>query len=254
DSETALLLKVHQSNFSIVGFTAAVGLKDLVELGRARGIPVMEDLGSGTFIDFSKYGLSREPTVQASVAAGVDVITFSGDKLLGGPQAGVIIGKKEILDRIKSNPLTRALRVDKMTLAGLEATLRLYRDEEAAVRLIPTMRMITLSPGRAREKAERLAREINALNREEVRVQLIDGASKTGGGALPLLDLPGQCVKVLVRGASANEVERFMRAHDPPIIGRIEEDAFVMDPRTIEDDEFTLIVKAVEAMLKKADL
>ncbi len=253
DADTALLLKVHQSNFSIVGFTADVSLKDLVELGEKHGVSVMEDLGSGTLIDFSKYGLPKEPTVQESVAAGVDVITFSGDKLLGGPQAGVIVGKKEIMERIKTNPLTRALRVDKMTLAALESTLRLYRNEEAAVRDVPTLRMITLPAEEVRKKAERLARKITDLGREEISVALIDGVSRPGGGSLPLLELPGKCVEVRVRGVSANAVERFMRAFRRPIVGRIEEDAFVMDPRTIRDDEFTLIAEAFEALPRKTD-
>ncbi len=220
DGDSAMLLKVHQSNFSIVGFTAEASLKDLVDMGEKHGVLVMEDLGSGTLIDFSKYGLSREPTVQDSVAAGVDVITFSGDKLLGGPQAGVIVGKREIMERIKSNPLTRALRVDKMTLAGLESTLRLYRNEEEAVRDIPTLRMITLPLEEVRKKAERLAHVIMDIGREEFGVALIDGASKTGGGALPLLNLPSKCVEVRVEHLSANAVERFMRAHTPPIIRR----------------------------------
>ncbi len=253
DVDAAMLLKVHQSNFSIVGFTAEVSLKDLVDMGKEHGLYVMEDLGSGTLIDFSKYGLPKEPTVQESVAAGVDVVTFSGDKLLGGPQAGIIVGKKDIMERIKSNPLTRALRVDKMTLVGLESTLRLYRNEKQAVRSIPTLRMITLPLEAVREKAERLARKITNPGREEIRVALVDGVSKTGGGALPLLELPGKCVEVRVRHMSANAVERFMRARRRPIIGRIEEDAFVMDPRTIRDDEFTLIAEAFEALPRKAD-
>lgn len=144
ESDTCLLLKVHKSNYSVVGFTADVSLKELVELGKKYRIPVMEDLGSGTFIDFSKYGLLKEPTVQESVSAGADVVTFSGDKLLGGPQAGIIVGKKNIIDQIKQNPLTRALRIDKLTLAALESTLRLYRDPEKAIENIPTLRMLTL--------------------------------------------------------------------------------------------------------------
>ncbi|MDZ7579850.1 MAG: L-seryl-tRNA(Sec) selenium transferase [Deltaproteobacteria bacterium] len=142
DERTALLLKVHKSNYSVVGFSAEVSLKELVELGRKHRIPVMEDLGSGTFIDFSRYGLLKEPTVQESAAAGADIVTFSGDKLLGGPQAGLMIGKKTVIDRIKKNPITRALRIDKLTLAALESTLRLYRDEAKAVQAIPTLRMM----------------------------------------------------------------------------------------------------------------
>jgi L-seryl-tRNA(Ser) seleniumtransferase len=136
DDQTGLLLKVHCSNYSVVGFTAALSLQELVELGARHNIPIMEDLGSGTFIDFSKYGLSKEPTVQESVATGADMITFSGDKLLGGPQAGIIVGKKDVIEQVRNNPLTRALRIDKLTLAALEYTLRLYRDEEKAVTLI----------------------------------------------------------------------------------------------------------------------
>ncbi len=145
ENDTGLFLKVHKSNYSVVGFSAEVSLKELVELGAKYHIPVMEDLGSGTFIDFSKYHMRKEPTVQESVASGADVVTFSGDKLLGGPQAGIIVGKKEILDKIKKNPITRALRIDKLTLAALESTFRLYRDEKKAVKAIPTLHMLTLS-------------------------------------------------------------------------------------------------------------
>jgi L-seryl-tRNA(Ser) seleniumtransferase len=147
EQDTGLLLKVHTSNYSIVGFTAEVTLKEMVALGEKYQIPVMEDLGSGTFIDFSKYGLIKEPTIQESVAAGADLITFSGDKLLGGPQAGIIVGKQEMLDCIKGNPMTRALRIDKLTLAALETTLRHYRDLDKAVDAIPTLRLLTLPVG-----------------------------------------------------------------------------------------------------------
>ncbi|MBL0717269.1 MAG: L-seryl-tRNA(Sec) selenium transferase, partial [Desulfosarcina sp.] len=141
---TGLLLKVHTSNYSVVGFTAAVSLEEMVALGNGRILPVMEDLGSGTFIDFSKYNMIKEPTIQESVASGADIITFSGDKLLGGPQAGIIIGSKIIVDRIKQNPLARAVRIDKLTLAALESTLSLYRQPEKAVKTIPTLRMLTI--------------------------------------------------------------------------------------------------------------
>jgi len=144
ENDTGLLLKVHKSNYSIVGFTAEVSLEDLVALGARYQIPVMEDLGSGTFVDFSTYGLLKEPTVQESVAAGADVITFSGDKLLGGPQAGIIVGKKDLLNDIKKNPITRALRIDKLTLAALESTLRYYRNIDTAMGSIPTLRMLSL--------------------------------------------------------------------------------------------------------------
>jgi L-seryl-tRNA(Ser) seleniumtransferase len=243
---TALLLKVHQSNFSIVGFTKAVSLKELAGLGRPLKIPVMEDLGSGTFVDFSAYGLQKEPTVQESVAAGVDVVTFSGDKLLGGPQAGLIVGRKDIIDRVKTNPLARALRIDKMTLAALESTLRLYRDERRAVAEIPTLAMVTMSPSAVEGRAERLAVRLKAAGGRRIRIEQITGISKAGGGALPLLDLPSRCLAIQVEGRSASAVESQMRANDPPIIGRIENDRFVLDVRTLSENDFATIETATK--------
>jgi len=248
---TALLLKVHRSNYGIVGFTAEVSLKELVALGDRHGKPVMEDLGSGTFIDFSKYGLIKEPTVQESVAAGADVVTFSGDKLLGGPQAGLIVGKKPILDRVKQNPLTRALRIDKMTLAALESTLRLYREEEEAVRRIPTLRMLTMKPDEIAKRASRLVESLQALGDPRLQIALVDLSSKAGGGALPLLDLPSRCLKLVIQGTPVNALEKSMRRNDPPIIGRIEDDGFVMDLRTVQDDDLPIIRSAFETLLKK---
>ncbi|MGD2186897.1 MAG: L-seryl-tRNA(Sec) selenium transferase [Desulfobacterales bacterium] len=251
DRKTGLLLKVHTSNYSVVGFTAEVSLRELVDLGAAYQLPVMEDLGSGTFIDLSKYGLLKEPTVQESVAAGADVITFSGDKLLGGPQAGIIVGKKEIVDRIKQNPLTRALRIDKLTLAALESTLRLYRDEEKAVRMIPTLQMIMLPLTDIHKRAQHLAKALENLGDERMHIQLLERSSKTGGGALPLMELPSLCVGIRIKGISPNDLEKVMRSNDPPIIGRIEDDLFVMDPRTIQKDELPIIETAFENLTGK---
>jgi L-seryl-tRNA(Ser) seleniumtransferase len=249
---TGLLLKVHTSNYSVVGFTAEVALRDLVELGAANGLPVMEDLGSGTFIDFSKYGLLKEPTVQESVIAGTDVISFSGDKLLGGPQAGIIIGKKAVIDMIKKNPLTRALRIDKLTLAALESTLRLYRDEEKASRIIPTLHMIMLPLEEIQKRAQRLAGELKKIGDRRMHIRLLKRSSKTGGGALPLMELPSLCVGVKIEGISPNNLEKMMRSHEPPIIARIEDDLYIMDPRTIQEDEFATIETAFENLIKKA--
>jgi L-seryl-tRNA(Ser) seleniumtransferase len=241
---TGLLLKVHTSNYSVVGFTAEVSLGELVDLGAEHQIPVMEDLGSGTFIDFSKYGLLKEPTVQESVTAGADVVTFSGDKLLGGPQAGLIVGKKEVVDQIKKNPITRALRIDKLTLAALESTLRLYRDEEKASRLIPTLRMIMLPLEEVQKRGQRLANRLKNIADARMHIQLMERSSKTGGGALPLMELPSLCVGVQIKGISPNALEKAMRNNDPPIIGRIEADIFIMDPRTIQEDEVSIIEAA----------
>jgi L-seryl-tRNA(Ser) seleniumtransferase len=250
DENTALMLKVHRSNYSVIGFTAEVSLKELVELGTKHGLPVMEDLGSGTFIDFSKYGLAKEPTVQESVAAGVDVVTFSGDKLLGGPQAGIIVGKKQVVDRIKQNPLARALRIDKMTLAALETTLRLYRDEDQAIRLIPTLKMLTMNLSELTNRATRLANDLNAVGGSRLEINQVELSSKAGGGALPLLKLPSKCLRIRIQSMSANKLEKNMRQNSPPIIGRIEGDGFVIDPRTLLDDDLPLIRTAFEKLLK----
>ena len=249
---TGLLLKVHTSNYSVVGFTAEVALRDLVDLGAAHQLPVMEDLGSGTFIDFSKYGLLKEPTVQESVTAGTDVITFSGDKLLGGPQAGIIIGKKAVIDLIKKNPITRALRIDKLTLAALESTLRLYRDEEKAARIIPTLRMIMLPLEEIQKRAHRLVDGLKKISDSRLHIRLLERSSKAGGGALPLMELPSLCVAVQIKGISPNALEKMMRHNDPPIIARIEDDWYVMDPRTLQADELSTIETAFENLTKKA--
>jgi L-seryl-tRNA(Ser) seleniumtransferase len=250
DENTALMLKVHRSNYSVIGFTAEVSLKELVGLGQQYGRPVMEDLGSGTFIDFSKYGRAKEPTVQESVSAGVDVVTFSGDKLLGGPQAGIVVGKKPIVDQIKKNPLARALRIDKMTLAALETTLRLYRDEDRAVGTIPTLRMLTMDTDELAQKAARLADELSAIGGPRIDITQVELSSKAGGGALPLLELPSRCLRIKIQGLSANKLELNMRHHAPPIIGRIENDAYVIDPRTLLDDDLPIIRSAFEKLLK----
>jgi len=253
ESDTGLLLKVHKSNYSLVGFTAEVPLKGLVDLAAQFHIPVMEDLGSGTFVDFSKYGLVKEPTVQESVDAGADVITFSGDKLLGGPQAGIIIGKKDILDKIKQNSLARALRIDKLTLAALESTLRLYLDPEKAVNTIPTLRMLTLPFVHIEKKADQLRKMLEGIEDPRMNVQLIDLPSRAGGGSLPLLQLPSKCVGITIQGISANAIEKSMRENTPPLIGRIEEDIFIMDLRTIQDDELRVVKDAFDNLLKRAE-
>ena len=253
NDKTALLLKVHRSNYSVVGFTAEVSLKELVEMGHRRDIAVMEDLGSGTFIDFSKYGLVKEPTVQESVAVGADVVTFSGDKLLGGPQAGIIVGKAQILERIKKNPLARALRIDKMTLAALESTIRLYRDEAKAVQTIPTLRMLTMNIDEIEHRALELLNNLMRLDDSRIGIDLVDLSSKAGGGALPFLDLPSKCLRINIDGLSANVLELKMRNNSPPIIGRIEDDAFIIDPRTLRNEDLPIILSAFNHVLKRAE-
>jgi L-seryl-tRNA(Ser) seleniumtransferase len=249
--QTAMLLKVHQSNFAISGFTKAVCLSELVALGRHHELPVVEDLGSGTFIDFSRYGLFPEPTVQASVRAGTDIVTFSGDKLLGGPQAGILVGRRKWIDRIKANPLNRAMRIDKMTLTALESTLRLYREPSQAVAEIPTLRMLTEPLPATAARAERLAARLNALGDNRLTLQTADAVARAGGGALPLLEIPSRCLMVQLEGWRAQDIERLMRRQQPPVVGRIENDRFVMDLRTVQEEELTAIETAFRHLLKK---
>ncbi|MGV8073306.1 MAG: L-seryl-tRNA(Sec) selenium transferase [Syntrophobacteraceae bacterium] len=247
--QTALLMKVHTSNYRVVGFTSEVSLQDLVELGKKHGIPVMEDLGSGSFVNFSRFGLHGEPTVQEALRAAPDILTFSGDKLLGGPQAGIIVGKEELIDRCKKNPLTRALRVDKMTLGALEATLRLYRDEREALEKIPTLRMITAPPSVLEERAQRLAaliRDADIGKKFEISVQ--PGFSQVGGGSLPAHDLNTYVVSVNSSAMSTQRIESAMRAGKPPVIGRIESDRYLLDVRTIQPEEFDIINEAFKKL------
>ncbi len=249
NEKTGLFLKVHASNYKIQGFTADVPLKELVDLGHSKGILIMEDLGSGTLIDFSQYGLPSEPPVSASVKTGADVVTFSGDKLLGGPQAGIIVGNKETIDRIKSNPMTRALRIDKLTLAALESTLRLYLDEKEAMEKIPTLRMLTMDPGRIRKKADRLLAAVKMHAGSVVTAELADMNSRPGGGSFPELMLPTRCVTLSSETLSVSGLEKRMRLSNPAIIGRIEDNRYILDPRTIQDGQEEIIATTLSRIL-----
>ena len=231
--DTALLLKVHPSNYRVVGFTSEVTLEDLVEIGRARGIDVMEDLGAGALIDLTEFGIPREPIVRDRIAAGAAVVTFSGDKLLGGPQAGVIVGRRAALDRIKRNPLKRALRCDKLTLAALSATMRLYLRSKDLGRELPTLRYLGRSVSEIASIAPR-AREIVAerLGAGFV-VEIVDTSSQVGSGAMPVEELKSVALRVTHPDKSANAIAAmFRRAR---IIGRVADDSFILDLRTIDD-------------------
>jgi len=246
-AETALLLKVHTSNYRIVGFTSEVPLAELVELGREHNLPVMEDLGSGCLLDLSRYGLMKEPTVREVVVAGPDVVTFSGDKLLGGPQAGIIVGRREIIAKIKKNPLNRALRIDKFTLAGLEAVLRLYQDERQALAAIPTLAMLSLTPAEIGRKARRLKRLLAKPLADNCRVATLPTVSRVGGGALPEYDLPTVALSLAPATFSVNELEGRLRQAPEPVIGRIENDLFLLDLRTVAETE----IKPLSATILK---
>ncbi len=246
--ETALLLDVHASNYQIVGFTAEVGLEELVELGRKHEVPVMQDLGSGCFVDVTPFGLQGEPLVQDTVRSGADVITFSGDKLLGGTQAGIILGRREVIAELRRNPLTRALRVDKLTLAALEATLRLYRDENTAIQAIPTLRMIATDQKTLEGRAQGLVKALRANIPESIEVEIMDGFSMVGGGALPTQTLPTKLVAISSKEASAARLEAHFREYVPPIIGRVEQELFLLDTRTLQPGDEEVIVAAAEQL------
>jgi len=249
-SQTALLLKVHTSNFRVMGFTSDVPLQDLVQLGKQYEIPVMNDLGSGCFINLAQYGLEREPTVQEAIRTGVDVVTVSGDKLLGGPQAGIILGKKRLLDLVKVNPLTRALRIDKLTLAALESTLLLYLDEKKAIREIPTLRMLTIDTGKLKRRARRLLRRLAGEIGKEAELTVRGDVSQVGGGALPLQELPTMVLAIKPRTLSVNKLEENLRKGEPPIISRISKEELILDMRTVFDEEIPLLAAGIEHALK----
>jgi len=239
--ETALIMKVHRSNFDMVGFTADVPIQDLVKLGKDNNITVMNDLGSGSLIDLSGYGLKREPTVQDSVAGGIDIITFSGDKLLGGPQAGIIIGKKEVIAAIKKNPLTRALRIDKLTVAALEATLKIYLDELKALHEIPVLRMLTLQVADLAKTARSLLKGLRGIPGGRFEVSIRDGFSQVGGGAMPLQEIPTKLVVIKAKGISPNRLEKKLRTNSNAIVARIERDEVVFDMRTLNEGDIEII-------------
>jgi L-seryl-tRNA(Ser) seleniumtransferase len=244
NERTRLLLRVHPSNFRVVGFTERPGLEELVELGRKRQLPVLEDLGSGCLVDFRPLGVRDEPPAGESIKAGVDVATFSGDKMLGGPQAGILAGKREPLVRIRKNPLFRALRVDKLTIAILEATVALYlRDELEAV---PALRMIHLTREVLAPRAARLAEQIAA--RPGISAQVEDGESVIGGGSTPGQSLATKLVVVTHARHSAQDLEALLRRNSPPVIARIERDRLLLDLRTVFDDQDEEINRAFERL------
>ncbi|HHW41228.1 MAG TPA: L-seryl-tRNA(Sec) selenium transferase [Syntrophomonadaceae bacterium] len=247
--ETALLLKVHPSNYRILGFTREVTREELVSLGRKYQLPVMEDLGSGVLVDLQQYGVGVEPTVQASIDAGMDLVTFSGDKLLGGPQAGVILGRSGLLQVLKEHPLLRALRVDKLTLAALEATLRAYQRKDAAETL-PVLRMLAIRREELQSRAEHLRDGIACRAGDACSVTVIDGFSRVGGGALPLTELPTSLVVLRPKKATAAALAGRLRKGDPPVLVRVQEDGVLLDPRTIGEGDEEALVDAVAAALR----
>ena len=245
--ETALILKVHTSNYRVVGFTAAVSSRELAELGRAQGVPVMEDLGSGCLVDLTRYGFPHEPTVPEVVAAGVDLVSFSGDKLLGGPQSGIVVGRAALVDTLAHNPLNRALRIDKLTVAALEATLYAY-EAGNAIETIPTLRMLTEPLGSIRRRARRLLRLLPAGAQRALGAEVVEARSQVGGGALPTVELPTAALALGTAALPAEALDTRLRAGRPAVLGRLLDDRLLLDFRTVLPADVATLAQVLTAL------
>ena len=241
-----LMLAVHPSNYRVMGFTAAVSLADLVALGTRRGVAVVHDLGGGALVDMGAFGLPHEPLVSDSVSAGADVVTFSADKVLGGPQAGILAGRRDVIEKIRANPLMRALRCGKMTYAALEATLRLFLNPKELSRAHPTLAMLTAPVASLKRRGRRSLARLNRLR--DLRIELVDSVAQTGSGAMPLEDIPSAALRVTYTGGSVTGLAARLRANDPPVIGYVRDDRLFLDLRTVAAGE----LRHVEAALRSA--
>lgn len=250
NDDTALILKVHKSNYRVIGFTEEVSIEDLVGLGRKYKVPVMFDLGSGCLIDLKPFGIHIEPSVQDVVKSGVEITTFSGDKLLGGPQGGVIVGNKEYIERIQKNPMTRAMRIDKLTLAGFEATLMEYIYEEKVIENIPTLRMLLQKPDEIKARAKKIASKLSR-HIKGVLLQVQPDSTRAGGGALPEVSLPTYVVSIKPNDISVDELEGRLRKGNPPIIARIKEDALFIDAKTVRNSDVDNLVRGIKTALSR---
>lgn len=246
---TGALLKVHTSNFKILGFTESVSVDELCKLGKEKNIPVIEDIGSGVLVDLSKYGLEYEPTVQDSIKSGVDIVSFSGDKLLGGPQAGIIVGKKKYIDKMKKNPLTRAFRIDKFTATILEMIFHEYLNEEDAIKNIPVLSLITKDIKEIEESANKLYEKLRDL-KDVAHVEIEDTLSQIGGGSLPAERIKSKCVTILPKNISTSALEEKLRLGENPVVGRISEDKLILDMRTVLEDEIDILSQKIIKILK----
>ncbi len=250
-ADTGLLLKVHTSNYRILGFAEEVSIEELAALGKEHGLPVAVDLGSGCFVDLRDLGLKHsEPTVKEILAQGAEVVTFSGDKLLGGPQAGIIVGAREHLQAIKKNPMKRALRVGKLTLSALESVLKAYLDPATAAEKIPTLRMIAASKEALASRVRRFGRKLSDL---QVEVTTIPSVSRVGGGSLPLEELPTMLLGLQPQGMSANDLEERLRLQDPPVVARIVDDKLCLDLRTVASRELPDLERGIRNALQDTE-
>ncbi len=249
DSETALILKVHTSNYRILGFTEAVSGAELADLAHEHQLPVLEDLGSGLLLDLTPFGLPREPTVRETLAHGIDLVTFSGDKLLGGPQAGLIVGRRELIDNLRKHPMARALRIDKLTLAALEATLQLYLEPEQAFEQVPTLRMLSTPIETLQARCDQLLARFQPAIGDLADLATLPSTAPVGGGALPLAEMAGWVIACQPRKLSLNRLTQNLRKADIPVIGRVQDGQLLIDPRTLADDEENLLLQSLKDAL-----
>ncbi len=249
-ASTGAILRVHHSNYRIVGFAAEPPIEELAALGRDRGVPVIDDLGSGALVDLARYGLAAEPLVRSSVRAGADIVCFSGDKLIGGPQSGLIVGKASWIAQIRKNPLARAFRCGKLTLAALEATLKLFLAPDKLERVHPIYRMLALTPDTLGPRAGKLAASLRLSLPASAAVSVEDGASEIGSGAVPVETLPSRVLAVRSRAVAPEELARRLRAGVPPVFARIHKDAVLFDLRTIQPSEDAIVERALLEALK----
>ena len=247
NEETGAIMKVHTSNFIVTGFTEAATTSELVSIGRKAGLPVIDDIGSGALINFSKYGLNDEPIAADSIEAGADVVLFSGDKLLGGPQCGIAIGRKEYITKMSKNPLMRALRVDKMTLGALAATLRLYRNQEEAEKSVPLLARLSTSMENLRNRAERIAPQLSSTKFVETAIA-VESTTYLGGGSVPTQQLPTVCISINPAEDSVDGLARRLRNGETAVMGRVQQDRLHLDLRTIAPEQDAMLVSAFEAL------
>ena len=250
--QTAALMRVHTSNFVVVGFTEEASLDELIALGRKRGLPVIDDIGSGALIDYSQFGLKGEPVASASVKAGADLVLFSGDKLLGGPQCGIIVGRKEHVQKISKHPLMRALRVDKMTLAALAATLRLYQDENTAKQSIPLLALLDTPLDNLKNRAERLAPQI-AATKAVASAEVVEGHAFLGGGSVPTQEIPTWCIAVTPADRSVDELATLLRRGTPSLFGRVQQNRLFLDLRSVLPRQDIPLVEAFQSLATSDD-
>jgi L-seryl-tRNA(Ser) seleniumtransferase len=247
NQQTAALLRVHPSNFKVVGFSESVSIREMIRIAHQNGLPAIDDVGSGALMDFAEFGLADEPVVRQSVEAGADLVLFSGDKLLGGPQCGIIVGRRKYIDSIVKNPMMRAVRVGKLTLAALQATLVLYLDPEKAKIQIPILRMLSMPIENLRLRADRIVAQIGHLSITEV-TEVVQQDSMLGGGSLPTQNLPTWCVSILPKNKNVERFAKQLRDASPSVVGRVQQDRFLLDLRTIHPGQDAELVQILEKL------